>query len=413
MNTGERNRHGRVIYQGARGGRYVMVGTRRQYVSEPAAHAPVAPAPVPVPVPAPAAGTPPGFKRVTVNGSQWIVNKDGRIRKSNGSRQVLRWPDIEKILARVTMAHTGHLNSKHMPFASRTLNVMRPHSPSIQSTNVFVDSANQANRNARIYFKPTSRQLYYRRSNGSFVDASHANVPHGLRLYPGGRARVLAEVLLMTGGNAAPPAAAHRFATLANAYNNFNRQIFARGNLNTSRYTQAEKNSIVDRLENRMKTSMNRYKHDKKRWNAYVKAGRTSTPPTGPNVYGQFINHYKAYYRGWRAMKPLSGRVKSPRIRNVTPNRGTPGKNKNFLSFENLEKPHVVVKRKGVETFHVNPNTLIGMIKSSSGANIKKNNLRDWLREARRNRPKEKLFPHPASKDKFVRPINIRYTRTT
>lgn len=179
-----------------------------------------------------------------------------------------------------------------------------------------------------------------------------------------------------------------------------NQQIFARGPINVTRYTANEKNRLATMLTYRMKKAKNRYKANKA-------AGKSA------NIYGQWANQAKAYFRGLRAVKPLTGNVKSPRIRNETPNRGTPAaKNtQNFVTYNNLETPHIIVKRKGTETFHINPNTLIGFIKAGSGANIKNTNLRNWLRQMRRNNPSESLFQHPASKNKTVRPKNIRFTR--
>jgi hypothetical protein len=179
-------------------------------------------------------------------------------------------------------------------------------------------------------------------------------------------------------------------------------QIFSRGNINTSRYSNDEKRRVTVKILNRMKNSLNKYKANKA-------AGKNE------KTYGMYRNQAHAFMRGYRALNPLSGKVKSPRIRNATPNRWTPASptkvNRNFVSLENLKKPHLVVKRRGTETFYVNPNTLASFIKSSSGANIAEENLRNWLREARRNRPSEKLFQHPANKAKYIRPKNIRFSR--
>lgn len=381
MNTGERNHHGRVIYQGARGGRYVMVGTRRQYV---------VPAPVVVP---------PGYRRVTVNGQNVIVSTQGQIRLPNGTRQILRWNQVEKILNHVARTHPGHVIARHLPFASRTLHVHHPHSPRIRSTEVFVDSSNQANRNARVYINPATEQLYYRRANGTFVNASSNQIPHGLRLYPGGIARVLTEVRFLMSPN-------HGNAPRTNAelLNNMTQQIFSYGNIDTSRYTNDEKQRVSAKIKNRIQTLRNKYKANKA-------AGKNE------KVYGIARNQVRAYMRGYAALNPLSGRVKSPRIRNDTPNRGTPASKskvpKNFVSLENLNRPHLVVKQRGVETFYVNPNSMIGLIKAGSGANIKDENLRNWLRQMRRNMPSVPLFQNPAnlSKKKYVKAKHIRFSK--
>jgi len=405
MNTGERNRHGRVIYQGTRGGRYVMVGTRKQYVSAPSASSGGGGSSAPAPAPAANAG----FKRVTINGQEWLVNKDGRIRKPNMSRHDLRWNQVESILKAVVRRHPGHLNQKHMPFASRTLNVNQPHSSSIRRTNVFVDSANQATRNARVYFNPTTEQLMYRRPNGSFVNATSNQVPHGLRLFPGGRARVLAEVRIMMmspginefGTFLGSPASLPRptLHTNANLLNNITGQIFTRGNINTSRYTSEQKARLSTLLKNKIQSLREKYKKEKKEGKSEME-------------YGYTRNQARAFMRGYAAINPLSGKVKSPRIYENTPNRGTPGVKTNIVSLENLQKPHLVIKQRGVRTVYVNPNSLINLIKTGSGANIQKNDLRHWLRQMRRNMPNQPLFPNPESRDKYVKVKHIRFSKS-
>lgn len=401
MNTGERNRHGRVIFQGARGGRYTVVGGRRQYVAAAPAAPPAAPPAVPL-----------GYRRVTVNGRNWVVDTHGRIRAPNMSRQTLGWNQIEKILNRVARVHPGHVNQKNLPYASRTLPVNHAHSPTIQSTEVFVNSSNQTNRNARVYYKPTTEQLYYRRANGTFVNASSDQVPHGLRLYPGGRTRVLGEVrLLMSprinehgtfivpGGSPRSLPRFHGPRSNAELLNNMTQQIFSYGNINTVRYTNDEKQRLSAKMKNKIQSLRNKYKANKA-------AGKNE------KIYGIARNQVRAYMRGYAALNPLSGKVKSPRIRNETPNRWSPAPiPTNFVSLENLRRPHLVVKQRGVETFYLNPNSIVGIIKAGSGANIKEEDLRNWLRHMRRNMPNAPLFRNPADKKKYVKAKHIRFSR--
>ena len=306
--------------------------------------------------------------------------------------------------------HPGHVNLKHVPFASRTLNVNAPMSGSIRRTNVFVNSANQANRNARVYYTPLTQGLSYRRANGSFIDVSHANVPHGLRLFPGGRARVLAEVQLMLSpamneyGTFLAPGSGPRMAgPLSNAelLNNITHQIFSgRGNINATRYTNDQKQRLAAKLKNKIHTLKNKYKKQK-------------ADGVNEKIYGMARNQMLAYQRGLAAVEPLSGAVKSPRIRNETPNRWTPGSagRENYVKLAPLKSPHIVVKRKGLTTLYLNPGSLIKYIKGGTGASIVKSNLRDWLRQMRRNNPTVPLFKHPESKNKMIRPKNIRFSK--
>jgi hypothetical protein len=208
------------------------------------------------------------------------------------------WSEIEKILAHTARTHPGHVNLKHVPFASRTLNVNAPMSGSIRRTNVFVNSANQANRNARVYYTPLTQGLSYRRANGSFIDVSHANVPHGLRLFPGGRARVLAEVQLMLSpamneyGTFLAPGSGPRMAgPLSNAelLNNITHQIFSgRGNINATRYTNDQKQRLAAKLKNKIHTLKNKYKKQK-------------ADGVNEKIYGMARNQMLAYQRGLAA----------------------------------------------------------------------------------------------------------------
>jgi len=370
---------------------YVLPGGGRRYVNAaPAAAAsPEAPA---------------GFKKVTVDGQRWIVSQQGQIRKPNVTRIPLTLNQVDKILTRVVQNHPRHLNAEYVPFVTRATNITLPNSTYYGRTNESVNSHTRPGYQVRIYFNRNNGHLHYRRVNGNYVPVNSDTVPHHIRMFPRAINQMRAFLSMFHNGypvgNAAV-GAGPRVRTNAELLNNMTRQIFSRGPINVTNYTQNEKNRVAAKLLNRMKASKERYKRNKA-------AGVSA------NIYGQYANHAKAYYRGYRAVKPLSGKVKSPRIWNPTPNRGTPAaKNtKNFVSYNNLETPHIVVKRKGTETFHINPNTLIGFIKSGSGANVKNTNLRHWLRSMRRNHPSEPLFQHPASKNKVVRPKNIRFTRS-
>ena len=152
-------------------------------------------------------------------------------------------------------------------------------------------------------------------------------------------------------------------------------------------------------MKNKIQSLRNKYKANKA-------AGKNE------KIYGIARNQVRAYMRGYAALNPLSGKVKSPRIRNETPNRWSPAPiPTNFVSLENLRRPHLVVKQRGVETFYLNPNSIVGIIKAGSGANIKEEDLRNWLRHMRRNMPNAPLFRNPADKKKYVKAKHIRFSR--
>ena len=397
MNTGERNLQGRVIYRGRSGGRYVITASgRKQYLT--------ATTPLPPSV-ATAVASPPvptGFKKVTVAGQQWIVSRQGQIRKPNSTRILLGPRQVNKILTQVALQHPLHLNAEHVPYVSRWTHNAMAADPQFVRTNESVGSRRETGYAPLVFFHAGTGRFYYRTVTGVFHPANSNIVPQNIRMNARHTTQLREFFRLFhnrypnTGagaGNRGPRSNANMLA-------NMNQQIFARGPINVTRYTANEKKRLATMLSRRMKKAKNRYKENKA-------AGKSA------NIYGQWANQAKAYFRGLRAVKPLTGNVKSPRIRNETPNRGTPAaKNtQNFVTYNNLETPHIVVKRTGTETFHINPNTLIGFIKAGSGANIKNTNLRNWLRQMRRNHPSESLFQHPASKNKTVRPKNIRFTR--
>jgi hypothetical protein len=343
----------------------------------------------------------------SVNGRKWIVSHQGQIRRPNGTRIPLTPNQVNEILTRAAVHHPGHLHADHVPYVTRASTLVLPNDPRFERTNESINSNTRPGYSVRVYFNRTNGRLHYRKVNGHFVPSNSAQVPHHIRMFPRVYNNMHAFLAMFHNGFpavAAPPAPApapEARRTNAQLLNNMTQQIFARGPINVTRYSNNEKNRLAVKLLERMKASKNKYKRNKA-------AG------VNENIYGQYINQAKAYYRGYRAVKPLSGSIKSPRRWNVTPNRGTPapGSMKNFVTFNTLEKPHIVVKRKGTETFYINPETLRNFIKAGSGANIKNTNLRHWLRSARKTRPSEKLFPHPTSKTKFVRPKNIRFSRT-
>ena len=397
MNTGRTVRvrgTNRRVLRSSTGREYYLLpsGGRRYLDGAPAtAAAPASPPP------------PPGFVKVTVNGQRWIVSQQGQIRKPDGTRTPLTPNQVDKILTQVVRNDPTHLGPTHVPYVTFMTNITLPYDPRYVPTNMPIGSRTRPNYEPRIYFNRNNGRLYYRRVNGNYVPADSDTVPHHIRFFPRAVNQMRQFLSMFHNGypNVNMGTAAPAVRTNAQLVNNMRQQIFARGPINVTRYSQNEKNRLATKLLNLMKSSKERYKRNKA-------AGVSA------NIYGQFANYAKAYYRGYRAVKPLSGKVSSPRLRSATPNRGSPAaKNtKNFVSYNNLETPHIVVKRKGTETFHINPNTLIGFIKSGSGANVKNTNLRDWLRQMRRNHPSEPLFQHPASKNKVVRPKNIRFTRS-
>jgi hypothetical protein len=121
------------------------------------------------------------------------------------------------------------------------------------------------------------------------------------------------------------------------------------------------------------------------------------------NRMGYLNNFRLGLMRGGYALKPLSG-VVGRKMTARSPNRPQPGKGKNVIFNEPLKKPHIVV----TGGLHINPGTLIGFIKSFTGANIKPADLKYWLRWMRKDFPNKTLFRHLR---KDIKPGNVRFSK--
>jgi hypothetical protein len=196
-------------------------------------------------------------------------------------------------------------------------------------------------------------------------------------------------------------------------------------NINASRYTNEERNVLVRRLggsiayfkqmRNAKKEEAAKHRENLRATgmsNANKQALRTRAAAANERV-GYFNNAVRAYTRGLRAVKPLTGAV-TPRARAMpnTPNRYTPAPAnvENNAIYMPLNKPHLVVKVPGAGTIYLNPNTFRGFMKNSARVNIAEANVRNWLRMARRNFPNEPLFRHPLAA-KNVTASHIRFSR--
>jgi hypothetical protein len=198
------------------------------------------------------------------------------------------------------------------------------------------------------------------------------------------------------------------------------------GNVNAGRYTNAEKNVLARRLTNSIqhfKRQRNIKKAEATHHRAVLRAPglltnaqkqtlRNQAAAANERV-GYFDDAVRAYTRGLRAVKPLTGAV-TPRARAMpnTPNRSTPAPanvNVNAI-YMPLNRPHLVVKTPGAGTIYLNPNTFTGFMKNAGRVIIAPANVRNWLRTARREFPNEALFRHPLAA-KNVTASQIRFSR--
>jgi len=197
------------------------------------------------------------------------------------------------------------------------------------------------------------------------------------------------------------------------------------GTVNAGRYTNAEKNVLARRLTGSIrlfKQSRNAKKTEALQHRAILRApgltnAQKQTHRNRAAAANERVGYYddavRAYTRGLRAVKPLTGAV-TPRARAMpnTPNRSTPAPanvNVNAI-YMPLNRPHLVVKTPGAGTIYLNPNTFTGFMKNAGRVNIAQANVRNWLRMARRDFPNEALFRHPLAA-KNVTARHIRFSR--
>jgi hypothetical protein len=209
---------------------------------------------------------------------------------------------------------------------------------------------------------------------------------------------------------------------------NMMNQIYNGGrgsNINARRYTNVERNVLARRLGQSI-VYFKEQRNAKKAEAAEARRTLRNTGVTGPGAavlraraaaanerVGYFDDAVRAYTRGLRAVKPLTGAV-TPRARAMpnTPNRSTPAPanvNVNAI-YMPLNRPHLVVKTPGAGTIYLNPNTFTGFMKNAGRVNIAPANVRNWLRMARSNFPNEALFRHPLAA-KNVTASHIRFSR--
>ena len=229
--------------------------------------------------------------------------------------------------------------------------------------------------------------------------------------------------------NVIPPATPEARRSSPALLENMMNQIYTGGrgrNVNAGRYTNAEKNVLARRLTGSIdyfKQQRDTKKEEARRQREFLRyPGLTNTQKqayrnranAANERVGYFDDAVRAYTRGLRAVKPLTGAV-TPRARAMaaTPNRSTPAPanvTENVI-YMPLNKPHLVVKTPGAGTIYLNPNTFTGYLKNSARVNLPVANVRNWLRTARRNFPNEPLFRHPLAA-KNVTASHIRFSKS-
>jgi hypothetical protein len=430
-NTGNKNTKGRTIYRGPRGGEYVLNGTRK-IRSFTRATAPSAPAAAPT-----AALAKKLAKFLKLSNTEYIskngelYNNQARIRTGVSAQRyneaaTQAFNKDPKFLKKSAIPYVGRNRPNEALMKKRKLKnstLMRV-GKTLSGSNTGVRKKIYFNRYGFLYFLALNGRKNsvilapnaYRIEGGSrnmrqtkrLIGMSHANYPR----------------------NAIPPASPEVRRSSPELLANMMNQIYVGGrggNVNAGRYTMAERNVLARRLTGSIdyfKRQRDAKKEEAARQreflryagltNAQKQAYRNRAVAANERV-GYFNDAVRAYTRGLRAVKPLTGAV-TPRARAMpnTPNRATPAPanvNVNAI-YMPLNKPHLVVKTPGAGTIYLNPNTFTGFMKNAGRVTIAPANVRNWLRMARRDFPNEALFRHPLAA-KNVTASQIRFSRAS
>jgi hypothetical protein len=272
-----------------------------------------------------------------------------------------------------------------LPFLSETLNANYPNH--LVRTNLTINAAHTPGSTARI-FRNATGEIYYVRLNGHAVRANSPLVPHKFRLFP---ARY----------NQAKMIVKPQARTNANLLNMFLNRVRSGNTINVSNLKNNEKNRLYTKvLEQLAATQAAMANKEKEAQNAT----NAEKARVALNRVGYLNNFRLGLLRGSYALRPLAKKPPT-KISTRSPNRPKGGKGKNVIFNEPLKKPHLVVSVPGAPPLYINPNTAIGFIKGFTGTEPE--NLKYWLRWARKEIPNKTLFRHMR---KNVKAKNIRFS---
>ena len=444
-NTGHRNTLGRVIYRGPRGGEYVLGPTGqkiRTFTRAPAAAAAHAPA-----HPPPTAAETRAAARLAERLAKFMKLGNNEYISRTGYLYNNRAIPISATFQQYNNART-HAFNKDPKFLTRHaipyISAGRPNAAlktkfKLKNSTVLRRGNRYSTNtgvNKKVYFNKRGN-LYYLTLNGRKHQADYHTTHSNFWLNPR-ELRRMKRAIGQANPNyplsAIPPASpvlprvvpARRSSPVL--LESMMNQIYNGGrgaNINASRYTNAERNVLARRLGGSIayfKQQRDAKKAEAARhranltlpgiWTAEKQRLRNLAAAANERV-GYYNNAVRAYTRGLRAVKPLTGAV-TPRARAMpnTPNRSTPAPanvNMNAI-YMPLNRPHLVVKTPGAGTIYLNPNTFVGYMKNAGRVIIAPANVRNWLRMARRNFPNEPLFRHPLA-TKNVTASHIRFSR--
>lgn len=396
------NTRGRVIHTGARGGRYVIEAGRKVYKFKVAAAPMVASPPLPA------------HLKKAMKFNNVYMTKNAKVYSVTGAPTGLNVNAHMNMAAAAYARNPKFLQKKVLPFKNTA-----PPGDKLKPTHVFmIPPGGRGRQQVRIFYDRKGF-LHYVRLNDKPVflksnNASHWQMRANANLYNNMVRRVAIENPAFPRG-AIPSRGNGPLLTTANLMNRMINRIYGGGRggrINVSNMTANEKIRVAGVIKEQINTSRQLRNQRKLQAAAARARGNHTAAATAMERYGYFNNSIRAMTRGYRALKPLSGLVTGRAITARTPNRYSPAPagTENVIMTGNLETPHIVIKVPGAQTLYMNPNSLKGMIKNGTGANLNATNLRKWLRMARRNFPNEPLFRHYINRDKNVTARHIRFS---
>jgi hypothetical protein len=125
------------------------------------------------------------------------------------------------------------------------------------------------------------------------------------------------------------------------------------------------------------------------------------------------INYKNKLHRVLRQLTKLPSNVKRPVVNNL--NKYLENERNNHIdvvSQDPLEKNYLIIDVGNARTrLRLNPESLQGFLAANGKVGVEKNNLRNWLRMAKRNFKDENLFKHPILRNRWVRAGNIKWAK--
>lgn len=431
--AGNRNTHGRIIHRGPRGGEYVLGPGGRKIRSFTRATA-AAPAPA-------AAAAVALARRLSAYlklGNNEYMNKYGILYNSKAkTKSNLPHSVYNNARTRAFNKDPKFLHPHHIPYVSHgrpnqaLMNKLKLKNAEVEQMGKSLYNGRNIGVSKKVYFNRRGA-LYYISLNGKkhavddFMTQSYFRIGDAKKVRD--LKRVVGRLVPNYPRGAIPPNTPERRRSSPALLENMMNQIYVGGRggtINANRYTAAERNVLARRLGNSIahfKQSRNTKKLEATQRRAGLRVPglsneqkqrlRNAAAAANERV-GYYDDAVRAYTRGLRAVKPLSGAV-TPRARRMpnTPNRATPAPanvNVNAI-YMPLNRPHLVVKTPGAGTIYLNPNTFTGFMKNAGRVTIAPANVRNWLRTARHEFPNEALFRHPLAA-KNVTASQIRFSR--